>query len=67
MIKVKDVSNGSGGVITLSCSVFDSEKEFEERVKTEYEGVDPYRNPSLTRSVNEQGMLIVKIKYWGLD
>lgn len=60
-------NEGSGGVHVFKASDILDLPELERRVKACKDNIDPYRSPSVSRQFDNDGALIVKIKYYGLD
>jgi hypothetical protein len=67
MITIKRLNKGSGGVYIIKAAHDDDLAAYDKLIKETYESIDRYQSPSISRTVDNDGIAIARITYWGLD
>ena len=67
MITINHIPKSRGGLYVLKATDPADFPALDLDVKRVYDSIDPWASPFISRSIDESGAAIVKIKYYGLD
>ena len=67
MITVNHIPKSRGGLYVLKATEAADFEALDLEIKRVIDSIDPWASPFVSRSIDESGAAIVKIKYYGLD